>query len=81
MIKIENATKEVMEGLTEFFGKYYSSDVKTTEVFPDLFDITISESVPVIVKHSNRLSDSISLDLGGHYYEVPKVDIYKFSII
>lgn len=80
MIRIENATKEVKEGLTDFFNKY-PSEVKTVEVFTDLFDITISESVPVIVKHSNRLSDSITLDLGGHYYEVPKVDIYKFSII
>lgn len=80
MIRIENATKEVKEGLTDFFNKYPSC-VKTVEVFPDLFDITISESVPVIVRYNNCISDSITLDLGSHYYEVPKVDIYKFSII
>lgn len=80
MIRIENATKELKEGLQDFFNKY-QNEVKAVEVFDDLFDITISESVPVIIRHSNRLSDSVTLDLGIHYYEVSKADMYKFSII
>lgn len=80
MIRIENATKELKEGLQEFFNKY-QNEVKAFEVFDDLFDITISEEVPVIIKHSNRISDSITLDLGAHFFEVPKSDMYKFSII
>ena len=80
MIRIENATKDLTEGLRDFFNKY-PSDVKAVEVFEELFDITISENVPVIIKHSNRISDSITLDIGGHYFEAPKADMYKFSII
>jgi hypothetical protein len=80
MIRIENATKELMKGLTEFF-KLYPSDVKAEEVFPDLYDITISNEVPVIIKHNIRTSDTITLDLGCHYFEVPKADMYRFSII
>lgn len=80
MIRIENATKELTEGLQEFFNKY-QNEVKAVEVFNDLFDVTISEDVPVIIKHSNRVSDSITLSLGTHFFEVPKSDMYKFSII
>lgn len=80
MIRIENATKELKEGLQEFFNKY-RNEVKAVEVFQDLFDITISTEVPVIIKHSNSLSDSITLSLGAHFFEVPKSDMYKFSII
>ena len=80
MIRIENATKELKEGLQEFF-KMYQHEVKAVEVFNDLFDITISEDVPVIIRHNSMISDSISLDLGANYFEVPKTDMYKFSII
>lgn len=80
MIRIENATKELMEGLREFF-KLYPSDVKAEEVFSGLYDITISNEVPVIIKHSIRISDTITLDLGGHYFEIPKSEMYRFSII
>lgn len=80
MIKIENATKELKEGIQDFFNNY-QREVKAVEVFDNLFDITISEDVPVIIKHSNRISDSITLNLGAYFFEVPKTDMYKFSII
>jgi hypothetical protein len=80
MIRIENATKELKEGLQDFFDKY-QREVKAVEVFDNLFDITISEDVPVIIKHSNTISDSITLNLGTYFFEVPKADMYKFSII
>lgn len=80
MIKIESVTKEVKNGLVEFL-KHYPEDVEVDEVFNDLFDITIGTDVPVIVKFSNRLSDSVTLYVGGKWFEVPRDDIYKFSII
>lgn len=80
MIRIENATKELKEGLQEFF-KQYQNEVKAVEVFQDLFDITISNNVPVIIKHNLRSSGTITLDLGCHYFEIPKTDMYRFSII
>lgn len=80
MIRIENATKELMEGLINFF-KQYPSDVKAEEVFNGLYDITISNEVPVIISHNLRSSDIITLDLGCHFFVIPKSDMYRFSII
>lgn len=80
MIRIENATKELKEGLT-YFLKKYPSEVNAEEVFNGLYDITISSEVPVIIKYALMISDNITLYLGDTYFEVPKYDMYRFSII
>lgn len=60
-IKIRGISLDLLSEVREFFRSYIDKEV-IVEAHEDLIDLTISDSVPVILKYNYP---DLSLDLGG----------------
>lgn len=78
MIKIYGACQELKLELVEVFSRWKGIQIEESNDFDSLFDITIPEYIPCILKY-NTLSTP-SIEIGTRTFNIKKEDFTYISI-
>lgn len=80
MIAINNLHLGQLVELDTFFASWIDELTIDTDVKNRICNVTISDKVPVIIKHYN-MNGSLTFDLGGQLLRIGKYEFSSISII
>lgn len=80
MIVINNLHLGQLVELDTFFASWIDELTIDTDVKNRICNVTISDKVPVIIKHYN-MNGSLTIDLGGQLLRIGKYEFSSISII